>query len=100
MRADKAIENYPERNCPTILVYRKGDIVKQVVTLMTIGGVRITMLELDNLLVEVGAVPENDMRIVKRRREAEDAKEEQAMGKGIKSGNRRQAAVEDDDDWE
>jgi hypothetical protein len=39
IRASQAIENYPDRNCPTILVYNKGDIVKQVVTLATIGAI-------------------------------------------------------------
>ena len=102
IRADKAIENYPDRNCPTILVYKNGDIVKQVVTLMTLGGVRVGMLQIDDLLVEVGAVDEKDMRVVKRKRDAEDAKEEAAMGKGIKSGNLRHATAtdDDDDDWD
>ncbi|KAK8075089.1 phosducin family protein [Apiospora hydei] len=101
IQADKAIENYPDRNCPTILVYKNGDIVKQVVTLMTVGGVRMGMLEIDDLLVEVGAVGEKDMRVIKRKRDAEDEKEEKLMGKaGIKSGNLRHAMVEDDDDWE
>lgn len=99
----KAIENYPERNCPTILVYKNGDIVKQVVTLMTVGGVRMNMLNIDNLLVEVGAVPESDMRVVKRRRRAEDEEEERAMGgnKGIRSGNASRSKDDsDDDDWD
>ncbi|KAH8662231.1 thioredoxin-like protein [Xylariales sp. PMI_506] len=100
IQANKAIENYPDRNCPTILVYKNGDIVKQIVTLMTVGGVRMSMLELDNLLVEVGAVGEKDIRVLKRRRDAEDAKEEQLMGKGIKTGNLRHATVDDDDDWD
>jgi hypothetical protein len=100
IRADKAIENYPDRNCPTILVYKNGDIVKQVVTLVTVGGVRMGMLELDNILVEVGAVGEKDMRVVKRKRDAEDLKEEQLMSKGIKSGNLRHNIAEDDDDWD
>ncbi|KAH6657039.1 putative phosducin-like protein [Truncatella angustata] len=99
--ASKAIENYPDRNCPTILVYKNGDIVKQIVTLMTIGGVRVSMLEIDNILVEVGAVGEKDMRVVKRKRDAEDAKEERLSGRaGIKSGNLKHATMEDDDDWE
>ena len=38
MRADLCIEGYPERNTPTILVYHKGDIVKQIVTLRELGG--------------------------------------------------------------
>ena len=102
IRADKAIENYPDRNCPTILVYKNGDIVKQVVTLMTLGGVRVGMLEIDDLLVEVGAVDANDMRVVKRKRDAEDAKEEALMGKGIKSGDLKHATGgnDDDDDWD
>ena len=45
MRADLAIENYPERNCPTILVYRSGNIVRQVVTLREWGGVERTGLK-------------------------------------------------------
>ncbi|ROV96734.1 hypothetical protein VSDG_05541 [Cytospora chrysosperma] len=100
MRASQAIENYPEKNCPTILVYKNGDIVKQIVTLVTVGGVRMSMLDLDKILVEVGAVPDRDMRVLKRRREAEDAEEERLMmgGKGIKSSN--PAANDSDEDWD
>lgn len=99
IRADKAIEGYPDRNCPTILVYKNGDIIKQVVTLVQMGGVRVGMLQIDDLLVEVGAVGEKDMRVVKRKRDAEDAKEEALMsGKGIKNGNLRHNMVADDDD--
>ncbi|KAI0476045.1 thioredoxin-like protein [Xylariaceae sp. FL0804] len=101
IRADKAIENYPDRNCPTILVYKNGDIAKQIVTLVTVGGVRMSMMEIDDLLVEVGAINEKDMRVVKRKRDAEEAKEEQRSGKGIKSGNLRHATGDDeDDDWD
>ncbi|KAI0551463.1 thioredoxin-like protein [Xylaria curta] len=102
IRADKAIENYPDRNCPTILVYKNGDIVKQIVTLMTIGGVRTSMLQIDDLLVEVGAVEAKDLRVVKRRRDAEDAKEHNSAARGVRSGNVRHAAVDDDndDDWD
>ena len=38
IRADMCIEGYPERNTPTILVYRNGDIKKQVVTLKDLNG--------------------------------------------------------------
>lgn len=101
IQAAKAIENYPERNCPTILVYKNGDIVKQIVTLMSMGGVRVSMLEIDNLLVDVGAVGEKDIRVIKRKRDAEDAREEKLMGQnGIKSGNLRHATADDDEDWD
>jgi len=43
IRADMCIEGYPERNTPTILVYRDGDIKKQVVTLRELGGEQISI---------------------------------------------------------
>ena len=101
IRASQAIENYPDRNCPTILVYKDGDIVKQIVTLMTMGGVRTNMQNIDSLLVEVGAVPESDMRVVKRRRAAEDAEEERLLGgKTIKTGTAGRKDDDDDSDWD
>ena len=33
MAAGACIENYPERNCPTILVYKAGDLSKNLVRL-------------------------------------------------------------------
>ncbi|KAL6820849.1 putative phosducin-like protein [Trichoderma sp. SZMC 28015] len=101
IRASQAIENYPDRNCPTILVYNKGDIVKQIVTLMTLAGARTNMRQIDDLLVEVGAVPDSDLRVVKRRRAAEDAEEERLANKTIKTSNAGRARVDsDDDDWD
>lgn len=101
IRASQAIENYPDRNCPTILVYNKGDIVKQIVTLMTLAGARTNMRQIDDLLVEVGAVPDSDLRVVKRRRAAEDAEEERLASKTIKTSNAGRARVDsDDDDWD
>lgn len=99
IRAAQAIENYPERNCPTILVYKNGDIVKQTVTLMTVGGVKTSMSDIDNLLVQIGAVQPNDMRVLKRRREAEEAEEERLFSKkGIKSSSDRYS--NDDEDFD
>ena len=40
MKANLCIEGYPERNTPTILIYRDGDIKRQVVTLGELGGER------------------------------------------------------------
>lgn len=99
MRASQAIEGYPEKNCPTILVYNKGDIVKQIVTLMTVGGVKMGMAEIDKLLIEVGAIRDNDMRVMKRMRGVEDAEEERLANKGVKTSS-RQARDDDDDDWD
>jgi len=43
MRADLCIEGYPDRNTPTILVYKDQDIKKQIVTLRELSGVRTTI---------------------------------------------------------
>jgi len=40
IRADMCIEGYPERNTPTVLVYKDGEIRRQLVTLKEVGGVR------------------------------------------------------------
>lgn len=100
IRGDMAIEGYPDRNCPTILVYDKGDIVKQVVTLMTLGGVRIGMPEIDKLLIEVGAIRDNDMRVMKRRRDMDDREEERREKGGIRGSKKASVEDDDDDDWD
>lgn len=43
MRAELCIEGYPDKNTPTVLVYKDGDIKKQIVTLREMGGVRCTV---------------------------------------------------------
>ena len=50
IRADMCIEGYPERNTPTILVYRNGDIRKQVVTLRELSGEQTTIKGTSRLL--------------------------------------------------
>lgn len=40
MRAELCIEGYPDKNTPTVLVYKDGDIKRQIVTLRELGGVR------------------------------------------------------------
>ncbi|KIW22654.1 uncharacterized protein PV07_10931 [Cladophialophora immunda] len=86
MRADLCIEGYPEKNTPTILVYKDGDIKRQIVTLAQLNGVRTGLRDLERLLVEVGAVTENDMRL---RRKDDDEDE-----------NKNGQENEDDDDWD
>jgi hypothetical protein len=98
MRGDQAIEGYPDKNCPTILVYMNGDIAKQTVTLATLGGVRMGMKDLDTLLVEVGAVKDNDMRVQKRRKQRED--EVDSPRQASIWGKAQHVNVDDDDDWD
>ncbi|KAK9322607.1 thioredoxin-like protein [Lipomyces orientalis] len=64
----RAIEGYPDRNCPTLLVYKDTDVKKQYVTLRLIGGDSMRMEDLERVLVDVGAVKENDSRLIENKR--------------------------------
>lgn len=81
MRADLCIEGYPEKNTPTILVYRDGEVKEQIITLRSLGAerTRITGIspivaqndttaliylcpDLQDLLIRVGALKADDPR--------------------------------------
>jgi hypothetical protein len=38
IRATSAVENWPERNCPTLFLYRDGELREQMITLSKVGG--------------------------------------------------------------
>ena len=81
IQASLCIEGYPEQNTPTILIYRHGDIKRQLITLKDLRGEQTTLqggccavlqvmyanaaVDLQKLLVTVGAVRENDHRILR-----------------------------------
>ena len=37
------IEGYPDKNTPTVLIYKDGDIKRQIVTLMQLSGPRTSV---------------------------------------------------------
>lgn len=100
IRANMCIEGYPEKNCPTVLIYKDGDIRRQLVTLRELQGVRTTIRDLEWVLVQVGAVEERDSRL----RSAEDEEEELGHSRrGILTSsqqNKHSSNHDDDDDWD
>ena len=88
IRADLCVEGYPEKNTPTILIYRDGDIRRQIVTLGELNGPRTSLGNLERVLQEVGAISENDARL----RQIDNDEEAEA-----KNGHHED---EDDDDWD
>lgn len=89
IRADMCIEGYPERNTPTILVYKDTEIKRQLVTLRELNGPRTKVEDLERLLVDIGAVKESDVRL-KKRSDSDDGR-----------GRDDELNVEDyDDDWD
>ena len=54
--SDETIPNYPDKNLPTILVYKKGEIKCQMIGLVQLGGTEkdVTVEELDFQLGALG----------------------------------------------
>ncbi len=111
IRADMCIEGYPEKNTPTILVYRNGDITKQLVTLRELGstqtslkglstsatidrlrGAHTALIDLEQLLVGVEAIKANDHRLSRS-----DNTDDTPTETGIRSSARH---ADNDDDWD
>jgi hypothetical protein len=86
IRADMCIEGYPDRNTPTILVYKDGDIKRQIVTLAPLNGVRTNLKDIERVLVEVGVIQESDVRLKRKEDEEGDDSEDDHN--------------DDDDDWD
>ncbi|KAL2852331.1 thioredoxin-like protein [Aspergillus pseudodeflectus] len=95
IRGNMCIEGYPDRNTPTILVYHKGEIVKQVVTLMALGGTGTKVEDLENMLVGIGALKESDVRLKKKGDDSEDERPSK-----LKPSIRKTTVEDDDDDWD
>ncbi|KAG7662282.1 PLP2 [[Candida] subhashii] len=62
--ATRCIENYPESNCPTLVIYHKANVIKQYITLTQLGGNATTVKDIEKVLVDVGAIDINDKRLL------------------------------------
>lgn len=95
MRADLCIEGYPERNTPTVLVYRDGDIRRQLVTLREMQGPKTTVADFEQFLVELGAVKDSDARL--QRKNFNDGVAN-TNGRSLRAGGKTNTAQNEDDD--
>ncbi len=94
IRGDLAIEGYPDRNCPTVLVYTDGDVRKQIITLKELKGASTKQEDLEALMIDLGAIRREDSRLMKR---------EDRNGVGERRGLRQGARGADDgedSDWD
>jgi hypothetical protein len=110
MRADLCIEGYPDKNTPTVLVYKDGDIKRQIVTLRELGGVRTStqgmyclfvnwglradtfVIDFEKVLVDLGAVKLNDQRLQKKKDVEDEPKGKIRQGKTM--------GDDEDSDWD
>lgn len=54
--AGLCIPNYPDKNVPTLLLYRNGDITGNVVAGLGLNGMKTTVRDLENLLIRYHAL--------------------------------------------
>ncbi|KAI9929268.1 hypothetical protein ASPWEDRAFT_36740 [Aspergillus wentii DTO 134E9] len=92
IRGDMCIEGYPERNTPTILVYKDGEIRRQLITLRELNGSRTKLEDLERMLLDLGAVKESDVRLKKRSDSFDDDRRREEENRAIDNN--------DDDDWD
>lgn len=95
IRADMCVEGYPEKNCPTLLIYRNGDIKRQLITLQQLRGTDTKFEDVERVLVEIGAIKEGDSRL---RREHSD-EDLHSSGRKLRQTAKKQNEDEDDD-WD
>ncbi|KAF9886084.1 hypothetical protein FE257_012019 [Aspergillus nanangensis] len=89
IRGNMCIEGYPDRNTPTILVYKDGEIRRQLITLKELRGPRTKIEDIERMLLDLGALKESDVRLKKRSDSSDDDR----------PSNKPQVD-DDDDDWD
>lgn len=97
IEATRCIENYPESNCPTFIIYHKTNVIKQYITLTQLGGNDAKLKDIERVLVDVDAVDVNDKRLDINQQD-EDLEDERRMRFTKKSIRGRQEFDNDDDD--
>ncbi|KAA8647252.1 hypothetical protein EYZ11_008941 [Aspergillus tanneri] len=91
IRGNMCIEGYPDKNTPTILVYKDGEIRRQLVTLRELNGPRTKLEDLERMLLDLGALKESDVRL---------KKQSDSMDDDRPSKNKPVVEDDDDDDWD
>jgi hypothetical protein len=96
IQADLCIEGYPDRNTPTVLVYKDTDIKKQIVTLKELNGAGTKLEDVEKVLLDVGAIKHSDMRLKKKEEEGEERR-----NGGLRQGKIGRGKDDDEDsDWD
>lgn len=95
--AQRCIENYPESNCPTLIIYRDGNVLKQYVTLTQLGGNATTLKDIEKVLVDLHVLNDSDKRLVVND-EDEESQQERKLRFAKKSVRSKGDIDADDDD--
>ncbi|KAI9009497.1 thioredoxin-like protein [Gaertneriomyces semiglobifer] len=96
---NQCIENYPDVNCPTLLIYGEGDLKRNLVGIQSLGGMGTTVDHLKKMLKQIGALHDN---VLTKQREADvDSDEEEGRYAGFRINRAQKGGNDDsDDDWD
>ena len=75
--AQRCIENYPESNCPTLIIYHDTNVVKQFITLTQLGGNATTLKDVETALADLNVIGFHDKRLIINNDEDEDLEQEE-----------------------
>lgn len=95
--ANECIHNYPTQNCPTILIYRNGDVAKQIVGLEMFGGLKMTAKSLEWTLAQSGVLT-TDLEEDPRKKQPLININRSFITKGAKAPKANDDNDDDDDD--
>ncbi|CAK3791346.1 phosducin family [Lecanosticta acicola] len=95
MQANLCIDGYPDRNTPTVLAYKDGEIKRQIVTLKELNGDKTSVADMEKVLLGMGALQHNDSRL---KRKDEDAEAEHPKRSIFQSSKKKED--DDDSDWD
>lgn len=87
--AGLCIPNYPDKNVPTLLIYRNGDITGNVVAGLGLNGMKTTVRDLENLLIRYNALEKPSAAL----RANQDSDGESEDGGGIGTVNARSGGI-------
>lgn len=94
----RAIEGYPDKNCPTILIYKDGELAKQLVTLLMLNGNDTALKDIEALLVDLNCISEKDKRLIINQDEDQDLQDSHRLRFQKKSLHGRHSNFHDEDE--
>lgn len=101
---NQCIPNYPDHNLPTMLIYRNGELRRQIIGLrpeIGLDGMKSTLSDIEMLLTAVGAIDPLPQNQTASRTQQEDSGDDDEDGSRRRAREHQQIDDDDDDlDWD
>ncbi|WVO15391.1 hypothetical protein L204_103049 [Cryptococcus depauperatus] len=91
--AGLCIPNYPDKNVPTFLIYRNGEMVGNVVAGMGLKGLKTTVKDLEGLLLYFKAIEKPSSAFQRPRAASHDSDFDDDLDNGVGAVNTKQSRI-------